>query len=249
MKLITYLQKTKQVTRRDFAEMIKQQVIFVNGQPVKTFDIGISLGDHIRVDITWWAYEETIMMLPSLRPTLVLFHKPVWYVVSKEDRHNKTIYDILPPRRHKDFWYIGRLDKESSGLLLLTNDPQLVDRYESPKNRIHKYYEVRIDKPLKQNHQKKILQWVRVDADGYKVEANEGELLSAVHCTTFKDKQGRTCLNMTLDAGKNRHIRRLLAALGYEVKALHRTKVGKRQLGTIKQGKWKIERISKITQR
>jgi 16S rRNA pseudouridine516 synthase len=249
MKLLTYLQKTKQLTRRDFADMLKEQVLFVNDIPVTSFDVGISLGDRIKILIKGGDYEETISYLPSARPTLVLFHKPVWYVVSKDDPHNQTIYDILPPRRKKDFWYIGRLDKESSGLLLLTNDPKLVDRYENPKQRIHKHYEVRLDMPLRQNHVKKMTQGIRVDADGYKSATNEGEFLQCVRCSTFKDTKWNPCANIVLDAGKNRHIRRMLSALGYRVKALHRVKVGKRVLGDIKPRKWKIERISKPSQR
>lgn len=249
MKLITYLQKTKQVTRRDFAQMLKEQVLFVNDIPVSSFDVGISLWDHIKITIKGGDYEETIQFLPSTRPTLILYHKPVGYVVSKDDPHNKTIYDILPPRRKKDFWYIGRLDKESSGLLLLTNDPQLVDRYENPKQGIHKHYEVRLDMPFRQNHVKKMTQGMRVDEDGYKSATEEWEFLQCVRCGTYKDTKWNPCLQIILDSGKNRHIRRMLSALGYRVKALHRVKVGKRTLWNIKQGKWKIERISKITQR
>ncbi len=83
---------------------------------------------------------------------IVLFNKPKGYAVSKEDKHNKTIYELLPASRKKDFYYIGRLDKDSHGLLLLTNDPALVDYYEKPENDIHKIYEVQIDKPIKSNH-------------------------------------------------------------------------------------------------
>lgn len=249
MKLITYLQKTKQVTRREFAQMLKEQVLFVNDLPVTSFDSGVSIGDKIKIVIKEGNYEETIQYIPSIRPTIILFHKPVGYVVSKDDPHNRTIYDILPPRRKKDFWYIGRLDKESSGLLLLTNDPQLVDRYENPKQRIHKHYEVRLDMPFRQNHVKKMTQGMWIDADGYKTATEEGEFLQCVRCGTYKDTKGKPCLEIVLDAGKNRHIRRMLSALGYRVKALHRVKVGKRVLGDIKPGKRKIERVSKPSQR
>lgn len=86
---------------------------------------------------------------------IVLFNKPKGYTVAKEDKHNKTIYELLPASWQKDFYYIGRLDKDSHGLLLLTNDPTLVDYYEKPENNIHKIYEVQIDKPIKTQHVQK----------------------------------------------------------------------------------------------
>jgi len=97
---------------------------------------------------------------------IVLFNKPKGFTVSKEDKHNKTIYELLPKSWQKDFYYIGRLDKDSHGLLLLTNDPALVDYYEKPENKIYKVYEVQIDKPLKTNHIQKMKKGALVDENG-----------------------------------------------------------------------------------
>lgn len=94
---------------------------------------------------------------------IVLFNKPKGYAVSKADKHNKTIYDLLPASWQKDFYYIGRLDKESHGLLLLTNDPALVDYYEKPENNVYKFYEVQIDKPFKSQHIQKVKKGILVD--------------------------------------------------------------------------------------
>jgi 23S rRNA pseudouridine2605 synthase len=69
------------------------------------------------------------------------------YVVSKSDPHNTTIYELLP-KEFQGFYYIGRLDKDSHGLLLLTNDPKLVNGFEHPKFEIEKEYIVKIDRPL-----------------------------------------------------------------------------------------------------
>ena len=100
---------------------------------------------------------------------MVLFNKPKGYTVAKEDKHNKIIYELLPKSRQKDFYYIGRLDKDSHGLLLLTNNPALVDFYEKPENNIYKTYEVQIDKALKSNHILKAKKGVYADESGMPV--------------------------------------------------------------------------------
>ncbi|USN56152.1 MAG: rRNA pseudouridine synthase [Candidatus Peribacteria bacterium] len=183
---------------------------------------------------------EEITKLPVARPKLLLFHKPAGYVVSKDDPHNKTIYKLLPEKYHKRY-YIGRLDKESTGLLLLTNDPGLVDWYENPQSNIKKVYEVMIDKPFKSQHTKKACKGIIVTDEG-KI-ANEkknetGELLRCQQISYFRNDRGQYFVSIVLTEGKNRQIRRMLSALGYKVKSLHRTRIGQHLLGAIKSGKW-----------
>ena len=109
------------------------------------------------------------------KPVIVAFRKPVWYVVSKSDKHNKTIFDILPPSWRKDFYYIWRLDKNSDGLLLLTNVPELVNEIEHPSKWILKIYEVEIDKPFKTSLREKFKKWVWVTEDGQLVKDLKSE--------------------------------------------------------------------------
>ncbi len=167
MKLLTYLQKTHQITRREFSEMIREQAISLNGQKVAGFDDELQQGDLLKIKLhNGETFTQTVDSFPTTRPKLILYHKPVGYVVSKADKFNKTIYDILPERRHKEYYYIGRLDKESSWLLLLTNDPTLVDYYEHPVHKIHKVYEVQINAPLKSKDILKMTKGARVTEDG-----------------------------------------------------------------------------------
>lgn len=74
---------------------------------------------------------------------IVLFHKPEGYVCSKQDKHNRTIYRLLGAQ-YKNYYYIGRLDKDSRGLVMLTNDPKVVHQYEHPKHKIPKEYIVTV---------------------------------------------------------------------------------------------------------
>lgn len=82
---------------------------------------------------------DEVVKIEAKEDRIVLFHKPEDYVCSRSDKHNRTIYEILPDS-YKDFYYIGRLDKDSRGLLLLTNNSALVHRYEHPKFGIKKQY-------------------------------------------------------------------------------------------------------------
>lgn len=243
MKLLIYLQKTVNITRRDYEHMIKEHALYVNNSLVESFTEEITLGDTLRVDLpNGKVYEETIERLPIIRPKLILFYKPKWYVVSKADKHNKTIYDILPASWKRDFYYIGRLDKNSSGLLLLTNDTNLVDYYENPKYNIHKTYEVMIDRPFKSKDKKRASVWVRVTEDwNIAKDGDHAEFLSAVS-TTYKRQHDGFQLVITLNEWKKRHIRRLLKALWYKVLNLKRVKIGKRRLWNMKPGKWRIEK-------
>jgi len=76
---------------------------------------------------------------------VIIFNKPVGFVCSKKDKHNKTIYEILP-REFNNYFYVGRLDKDSRGLLILTNNSLLVDKLQHPSNNVEKEYVVQIDR-------------------------------------------------------------------------------------------------------
>ena len=167
MKLLSYLQKKNGISRRDLMQMIQEKALQINNTLVTDINAELALGDLLTVNLPGGdAFEETIENLPQLKPMMVLFNKPKGYVVSKDDPHNHIIYELLPESWKKDFFYIGRLDKDSHGLLLLTNDTALVDHYENPRSLIRKVYEVRIDQPFSGNDRMKALKGMSVDQEG-----------------------------------------------------------------------------------
>lgn len=223
--------------------MLNEKAVMHNWTLVESYNQEIQEGDIIQIKLfDWTMFNETII-LQFHQPRLVLFHKPIWYVVSKEDRHNKTIYELLPASWKKDFWYIWRLDKNSSWLLLLTNKPDVVDRYENPKNDIHKVYQVAIDKPFRTKHVKKTQQWIELTEQGEQPKKwDYFELLSFVSVHYQRDRSWKFRLTITLNEWKKRHIRRVLKFLWYKIYSLHRIKVWKRLLWDIKPGKRKMEK-------
>ena len=184
------------------------------------------------------------------KPVIVTFNKPVGYVVSKSDKHNKTVFDILPKSWKDDFYYIWRLDKNSNWLLLLTNVPELVNEIEHPSKWVLKIYEVEIDKPFKTYYREKFRKWVIVTEDWELIKDKDlkndkfkwvpRDLLKVFDIHYQRDRKWRHILRVVLEYWKKRHIRRMLKAFWYRVKALTRIKHGKYELGRLKPGQYRI---------
>ena len=173
--------------------------------------------------------QEPLTARPEYR--YIMFNKPVGYVCSRKAQgDNPTIYDLLP----KDFAPlkpVGRLDKDSSGVLLLTNDGDFAHSMTHPSFRKIKLYEVTLDLPLEPLHQQMI--------SDYGVEIGDG----ASKLSLERRNDERTEWTVTMSEGRNRQIRRTFAALGYEVTRLHRQVFGPYELGTLASGEF--ETVSK----
>lgn len=158
--------------------------------------------------------------------TYLALNKPVGYVCSKKQQgESPTLYDLLP-QKYKSLKTVGRLDKNSSGLILLTNDGDFAFRMTHPKFVKTKIYEVTLNRGLEPLHQQMI-------AD-FGVEIGDG--LSKLRLVKLND--ARTKFEVTMHEGRNRQIRRTFAALGYEVIGLERKAFGKYQLAGLKSGEF-----------
>lgn len=149
---------------------------------------------------------------PATRQTILL-HKPAGYVVSRDGQGSKTIYDLLPAALHH-LNPIGRLDKDSSGLLLLTNDGNLAEELTHPKYQKQKIYEVTLDKDLAPLHRQMIAE--------FGVQLEDGPSTFGIARLTDDDRQWQIIMH----EGRNRQIRRTFASLGYTVTELRRTQFG-----------------------
>jgi 23S rRNA pseudouridine2605 synthase len=158
------------------------------------------------------------------RVQTILLNKPAGYVVSRNGQGSKTVYDLLPPELHT-LKPIGRLDKDSSGLLLLTTDGALANELTHPSRQKTKIYEVTLGAALAPLHRQMIADMgIQLD-DGVSTFAidrvHEGDDLHWI---------------VTMHEGRNRQIRRTFAALGYTVTALHRTQFGPYHIGDVARG-------------
>ena len=225
MRLITYIQTRHQISRRSFVALVNKECVAINGRRITSYTQEVVTGDKLSIKAPNIKIDEVIEEKQTAS-TIILLNKPVGYVASKSDPHNKTIYELLPPE-YTNYYYIWRLDKNSHGLLLLTNDPALVNEYEHPKFDIEKEYIVELDQPLPPEDLKKAIQGIH----------DEGEFLRALKITLFKKPYH---YSITLNEGKKRHIRRMFKFIGYRVMDLERVREGKYSLGDLKPGEWKI---------
>lgn len=184
------------------------------------------------------------------------FNKPVGYVCSRRAQGSApTLYDLLPKKYHH-LKTVGRLDKDSSGLILLTNDGDFAFQMTHPKFRKNKVYEVELNKPLEPLHQQMISDYGVMLDDGpsqFKVIKEDmgvaenglskglrlGRAARSGPRKTFSDRT-TTPYIVILSEGRNRQIRRTFAALGYNVTKLHRTTFGKYEIGHLASGKYDI---------
>lgn len=215
MRINKYLALATGMSRRAADIAIQQGKVLINdklpelGSTVTDQDIVTFNGRPVKVA------EQT---------TTVMLHKPVGYIVSRDGQGSRTIYNLLPPEYHQ-LKPIGRLDKDSSGLLLLTNDGNLTHQLTHPSYQKTKIYEITLHKPLTPLHRQMI--------NDFGIELEDGP--SRLRLERMVDGDD-TAWRVRMQEGRNRQIRRTFAALGYEVTALHRTHFGPYALNSLKSG-------------
>ncbi|EHR72664.1 pseudouridine synthase family protein [Burkholderiales bacterium JOSHI_001] len=152
---------------------------------------------------------------PVCEHALVLLNKPAGYECSQKPKAWPSVLSLLPPPlRTRGVQPVGRLDADTTGLLLLTDDGALIHRWTSPKKHVPKVYEVRTARPVTPNQLEQLLAGVVLDDDPQPVRA------AAVQAT------GELALQLTLTEGKYHQVKRMVAAVGNHVEALHRSRFG-----------------------
>lgn len=225
MRLNKYIASGSFLSRRAADDAIAAGRVQVNGQtPVQ--GQGIEPGDTVTLDGR--------AITPAVNTTTIMLNKPPDVVVSRDGQGARTIYDLLPPE-YQQLNPIGRLDKYSSGLLLLTNDGTLANDLTHPSRQKTKVYEVYLDKPLEPLHQQMISDHGLSLDDGL-----SKFMISKLDDSGSKLKHPVASYEITMHEGRNRQIRRTFEALGYRVTHLHRTHFGSYTLGTLKTGATKV---------
>lgn len=236
-RLNKFLAEQLGISRRQADDLISAGKISVNdrpavlGQRVNLPDSGQSESENRKIlprtidKIDKVCYNGT-MVSEVVSYTYLGMNKPVGYVCSKRRQGDTpTIYELLPPQ-YRSLKTVGRLDKDSSGLILLTNDGTFAFRMTHPGFRKTKLYEVRLDKALQPLHQQEIAEFGIEIGDGISKMGLE------------KLSEDRKNWLVVLHEGRNRQIRRTFAVLGYEVIKLHRTQFGPYQLTGLKSGEF-----------
>lgn len=208
-------------SRRDAAEMVKLGNVKVNGQVITEPGHKVSVKDDVRVN------GKKIFLAKNL--VYILLNKPKDFITTTEDPEGrKTVLDLIKRATTERVYPVGRLDRNTSGVLLLTNDGELSQKLTHPSHEIKKVYAVTLDKPLEKKDFDQILRGVVLD-DGP----------ATVDRLAFTDTKDKTQLGVELHSGRNRIVRRIFEFLGYEVKHLDRVMFAGLTKKNVERGKWR----------
>ncbi len=214
-RLNKYLAFHLGLSRREADDLIAQSAVQVN-DTVATLGSRVDENDRVTVKGNPVAQKQHY--------TYLALHKPIGYVSSrKQQGDNPTLYDLIPKQYHS-LKPVGRLDKDSSGLLLLTDDGDFAFEMTHPKFYKVKTYEVALNASLAPLHQQMI--------SDYGVQLEDGPSKLSLE----RASDDRKSWIVTMHEGRNRQIRRTFLALGYTVERLHRASFGKYSLDTLKPG-------------
>jgi 23S rRNA pseudouridine2605 synthase len=212
MRLNKFIAQSTGLSRRAADAAIAQGRVSVNGREAA---LGKEVGESDTVVL------DNSAITPAVNTVTIMLNKPVGYVCSRNGQGSKTVYDLLPPE-YQQLKPVGRLDKDSSGLLLMTNDGDLAYELTHPSKQKTKVYEIILDKPLAPLHRQMIQDY------GVQLEDGPSKL------QLYRIREGHeTNWQVTMHEGRNRQIRRTFASLGYTVTGLHRTQFGNYHLNEL----------------
>ncbi|NWG73614.1 MAG: 16S rRNA pseudouridine(516) synthase [Rubrivivax sp.] len=207
-------------TRRECAALVAAGRVEVSGRVVDDPDAEVTAAGLVFVvDGRRWPYAER---------ALVLLHKPAGVECSQKPRHHPSVLSLLPaPLRRRGVQPVGRLDEDTTGALLLTDDGALIHRLSSPKRHVAKVYDVTTKHPLDERLVQRLREGV--------VLADDPRPVRAAAC----EATGERTLRLTLTEGRYHQVKRMVAAAGNRVEALHRSAFGGLALGALAPGQWR----------
>ena len=221
MRLNKYIANAGVCSRREADEYIKAGVVTVNGKTVTELGTKVSLNDDVRYDGRKLNPEKKVYLL---------LNKPKDFVTTTDDPHaDKTVMDLVKNACSERIYPVGRLDKNTTGLLLFTNDGEISKRLTHPSHRNKKIYQVTLDKDLTKNDLEKI-------ADGFELE--DGFIAADV--ISFIDPENKTEIGIEIHSGRNRIVRRIFEHIGYKVRKLDRVYFAGLTKKNLPRGKWRF---------
>ena len=207
-------------SRRKADELIEDGKVFVNGK--KVTELGFTVEDKDKVVIDG-------KLVRPVKHEYYRFYKPAGYITTSDDeKGRKTIYDLLPENMY-NLKPVGRLDKDSTGLLILTNDGDLINELTHPSVKVPKVYLVTVDSRMHPHEFEKM-------AKGIEIEPGK---IAYADVTVLDADSKHTTMQIVLYQGMNRQIRKMIEYFGYEVKSLKRIQHATIQLDGLKRGEFK----------
>jgi 23S rRNA pseudouridine2605 synthase len=219
-RLNRYIANSGVCSRREADELIAQGNISVNGKVVTEMGFKVKDGDTVRYG--------TKVLNPE-RFVYVLLNKPKDYITTTDDpEERKTVMELVADAGNFRMYPVGRLDRNTTGLLLLTNDGELADKLTHPSYNVRKIYQVELDKPITEEHFSAIKQGITLEDGEIKPDA-----LSIVTPDAY-------VVGIEIHSGRNRIVRRIFESFGYEVTKLDRTTYAGLTKKELPRGKWRF---------
>lgn len=222
MELYRLMQQQGFGSRKECRKLVEHGLVELDGAVVDDYRLEIDPAaiDELVIDGEPWE----ILMLPLY----ILLHKPAGYETSHKPMHNPSVFTLLPWQFSQlGIAAVGRLDVDTTGLLLLTTDGQFVHALTSPKKHVPKCYEVTLKHPVSEALVKHLKAGVFLKDDNEKVVADQVEEVDEI------------TIRMTITQGKYHQVKRMIAAAGNRVQELHRVALGTLQLGELDEGEWR----------
>jgi len=221
IRLNRFIANSGVCSRRDADEHIKNGLVTVNGKLVTDMGTKVTHDDDVR-------YKNK--RLSAEKKVYILMNKPKGYVTTLEDPHAEhTVIELLGNNFQERVYPVGRLDKATTGVLLLTNDGDLAGKLTHPKYKRKKIYHVFLDKVVTKNDLYKLIEGVELD--GVTIIADE---------VSYADIDDKSQIGIELHSGQNRVIRRMFETLGYKVKKLDRVYFAGLTKKNVQRGKWRL---------
>lgn len=205
MRLDKYLAETGAGTRKEIGKAVRAGRVTVNGQTVKNAAMQVTAEDEVSMDGVSVEYEEYVYYM---------LNKPAGVISATEDARERTVLDLISERQRKGLFPVGRLDRDTEGLLLITNDGGLAHRLLSPRHHVDKVYYARLDGPVGEAEKALFAQGLKVD-----------ETLTALPAE-LEILEPATEVRVTIREGKFHQVKRMFEAVGREVLYLKRLSMG-----------------------
>ena len=218
IRLNKFIAQSGLCSRREADNLILKGRVSINGKTIKKMGIIIKKTDKVKVDNKNISPEKKIY---------ILLNKPKDYITTNKDTHNRKIVIDLIKNVKERIFPIGRLDRKTTGLLLLTNDGELSKKLMHPSHKIKKIYSLQINKPITKNDFNKLKEGIVIDNE--KIHINKINILN-----------NRKELGIEIHMGKNRIIRKLFESLHYKIIKLDRVMFGPLTKKNLPRGKWKF---------
>nr|WP_294903280.1 pseudouridine synthase [uncultured Lacibacter sp.] len=221
MPLNKYIAHCGVCSRRDAVELIKDEKVKVNGKVVT--EPGYKVQDDDKVNVNG----KNIFIQKEL--VYILLNKPKDYITTSDDpQGRRTIMDLMRGVEGPRIYPVGRLDRNTTGVLLLTNDGELTQKLSHPSFQVKKVYEVTLDRPLEKGDFEKMMNGLTLE-DGF----------IAPDALGYADPKNKKILGIEIHSGRNRIVRRMFEHLGYDVKGLDRVLFANLTKKNVDRGKWR----------